>query len=137
MKQHGLIAAAIACSALLLSSCADMMLSSDFGLDDYYNGYNSPWYYNPYGYGPLNGWGGFYGPDWPGVRPLPPYNGPTFTPRPPANGANRPNVPDSRPVISSPSGTQRPGNMGLPTFTPSSGNSQPAGNGASSSHRGR
>ncbi|MDE6239005.1 MAG: hypothetical protein K2M54_03350 [Muribaculaceae bacterium] len=122
-----------------LSSCTGLMMSSDFGYDDYgpvYTGGYLPNYgigYNP----PL----GYYGPAWNTPPPPPPAPAPS---RP--NGSNRPNYAPpqqsqpqqpSRPVQSTaPNGQQRPGNMGQPA---PSGNNQSGGNqsGSSGTHRGR
>lgn len=95
-------------SVMAMSSCADMMLSTDFGYGDFYPDYSDyNWYWNSYPY--YNN--GFFGPPGPPPRPRPPQvSVPDY--RPPASGnpgqANRP------PVTTLPDGSQRPGNMGRP-----------------------
>lgn len=116
-----------------LASCGGMMLSTDFGIDDYVPA--DTWYWPNYGgfyYGP----GAYWGPAWnlpPLPRPIYPDR-PGFQPSSPPNSVNRPNFVPSGPVNTTPSGAERPGNMGQgPSSKP--GNSDSGG--ASDSRRGR
>lgn len=122
---------------LSLSSCSGMLLSTDFGFDDY--GPNNGLYWPTYG-SIYDGPGGFFGPAWnltppPPPRPVYPNRPrPGFNPsNPPSNGANRPNFAPQQPTTTTPSGAQRPGNMGQgPVHTPGTNT-----NGSSATHRGR
>lgn len=141
MKKNILIVSALTAIFFSLTSCSGLLMSTDFGFDDYGPSYDYYWpnygnIYNP----PL----GYYGPAW--GAPIPPgppvINRPVSRPLPP-NGANRPNyVPSapsngnnqSRPPVStSPSGQTRPGNMGMPSSNqnpqskPASGNASQRG----------
>ncbi len=117
----------------IMTSCSGMLMSTDFGIDDY--GPSNNWYWSPYN-GYFDGPTGFYGPTWGTPPPPPPVvvmppNRPNQTP--PANGSNRPNTTPQRPPASAPSGTQRPGNMGQGPAQSTGTNTS----GSSGTHRGR
>lgn len=134
-----IIAAALAASLAGMTSCTGLLMSSDFGLGDYgpVDDYYWPNYgniYNP----PL----GYYGPAWGAPTPPPPPPGGGQPQRP--NGANRPNYAPSQPsqgssqrpvITTTPTGQQRPGNMGQGTVQPAQNNSNNSG--SSGTHRGR
>lgn len=124
MKRSNIIWALALCAAIALPSCTGLMMSTDFGYDDY--GPSIDWYGPPYtGY-----YNGLFGPSWttppPPPRPLPPANSGNWQPNRPngtnrPNGANRPNfIPENKPSsggtgtppATAPNGTVRPGNMG-------------------------
>lgn len=121
MKHRPIILTVISVMAFGMVSCSGLLVSSDFGFDDYGPSYDYYWpnygnIYNP----PL----GYYGPGW-NTPPPPPVIVRPQKPQPP-NGANRPNfIPStpsapsapapsqpSRPVMTTPTGQPRPGNMG-------------------------
>lgn len=145
MKRKSLFTICTA-AAVALSSCTGMLMSTDFGIDDY--GPNN-WYWSPYN-GYYDGPGAWMGPSWntpPPPRPTPVRPAPTPTP-PPSNGANRPNTTPTRPSQSptNPPASQRPGNMGQapsqsntqrPGNTPSQSPASTNTNGSSGTHRGR
>lgn len=141
MKKYILPIVIAMAAATGLSSCTGLLMSSDFGYDSY--GPPSDYYWPNYG-GIYNPPLGYYGPAWGvPVPPGPPYPaGPQLRPQQPQqpNGANRPNyVPSSgqnqsKPVTTTPTGAQRPGNMGQGPSHSTPSSSQPSGSG---SHRGR
>ncbi|MDE5553782.1 MAG: hypothetical protein K2J10_01190 [Muribaculaceae bacterium] len=144
MKGRLLVAATLVVALTGMTSCTGLMLSSDFGYDDYGPAYGGSYWPN-YGIGynpPL----GYYGPAWntPPPPPRPPQQRPPSKPQQP-NGSNRPNYTPTQPskpqpskpaVSTTPDGQMRPGNMGQPA---PSGNNQSGGNqsGSSGTHRGR
>lgn len=133
-----IIAAALAMTLTGMTSCTGLLMSSDFGYDDY--GPSVDYYWPNYGniYNPPLG---YYGPAWGTPSPPPQV---VVRPTAPPNGANRPNYVPSQPnqgqnnqrppVTTTPTGQQRPGNMGQgPAQTqPNQNNS-----GSSGTHRGR
>lgn len=124
MKSKLVISVIAVVSAIGLSSCTGMMLST--GID--YGDYDPGWYWSPYGTLYDGPWNGVLPPRPP--RPLPPqYNpGPVIRP---GNGQNRPNIVPSGPVINTtPNGASRPGNMGMgPTGAGESESNQTRGRG--------
>lgn len=137
MKRNHVILILISSLSIGMMSCSGLLMSSDFGFDDYGPAYDSYWPYYGNIYNPPLG---YYGPGWNTPPPPPIINRPQ--PQPP-NGANRPNyIPSkpnnpqpSRPIMTTPTGQPRPGNMGQgPTQT-----EVPDGNnrGSSGTHRGR
>ena len=131
-----IIAVAAAATLAGMSSCTGLLMSSDFGFGDY--GPSGDIYFPNYGnvYNPPLG---YYGPAWGAPTPPPPPV--VVKPASPPNGASRPNYTPSQPnqgqskppmVDTTPSGQQRPGNMGQGPTQPNQNNS-----GSSGTHRGR
>lgn len=132
-----------------MTSCTGMLVSSDFGYDDYGPAYGGGFWPN-YGIGynpPL----GYYGPAWNNPLPsLPPQqqrppqrpngsNRPNYTPPQPSKPSqpsqpSKPQQPSKPAVSTTPDGQMRPGNMGQPA---PSGNNQGNQSGSSGTHRGR
>ena len=141
MKRKSLFTICIA-AVVALSSCTGMLMSTDFGIDDY--GPANNWYWSPYN-GYYDGPGAWMGPSWntppPPPRPAPVRPAPSkpSPSQPPSNGSNRPNTSPSRPSQSptNPPASQRPGNMGQAPSQGSSSSSTTNTNGSSSTHRGR
>lgn len=107
MRRIVVIGALALISVLALSSCTGMMMSTDFGYDDFYPGYNDyNWYWNSYPYYS----NGFFGPPGPPPRPRPPHDS-GVTGRPVTGG----NPGQTHRPATAPSVSGRPGNMGQPT----------------------
>lgn len=134
-----IIAAAITAALTGMTSCTGLLMSSDFGFGDY--GPSVDYYWPNYGnvYNPPLG---YYGPAWGAPAPPPPPV--VVKPASPPNGANRPNYTPSQPnqgqskppmVTTTPSGQQRPGNMGQGPTQSNQNNSNNSG--SSGTHRGR
>ena len=97
-------------SVIAMSSCADMMLSTDFGYDDFYPDYSDyNWYWNSY---PYYNNGFFAALRMTEIRAPRPPQGSAPDYRPPTSG--NPGYINRPPVTTEPNGVQRPGNMGRP-----------------------